>query len=174
MANYKVTLQLTYRWLAGSSAGSAELNSFRNRLAQRLSRSLNVAASVSPLDVQCEGGLFGGALTSPLTPKICSVQFTVNTGAPVNKEALKNEIVGFTRENIKILGLIPGAFLVEIEAFVEEYIPLLPNLPPINLPHINIDVGGISELAIWFGFGFLSAWFMSKMFTLGIRKRSRR
>lgn len=167
MASYKVTMQLTYKWLLGSTEpGTAELNSFRRNLSRRLSSVFQAEVSVSGVTARCEGGTIMGAFPTPITPKTCIVEFTVSSNKALNKDSLKTEIKGFTQENIKILGLIPGAFLVEIEVFIEESL-----LPHIDLP---LDISGVSELAIWFGAGFLGAWFIAKMLTFSIRKYAKR
>lgn len=167
MATYSVTATLQYRWLvSGSEPGQSDLLRFRESLARRLASSFDTNVSVSAIKAWCEGGLIFGTFPTPFTPKTCTLKFSVSSGKRIDKDALAEELKAAVQQEQRLLGLIPAAFLVQTDVFVEESI-----IPPIDIP---IELGGISEIVIWGGAGFLGAWLLAKLVSSAFKRSGRR
>lgn len=169
MATYNVTVTLKYQWLvSGSEPGQSDLLRFRESLARKLASSFETSVSVSAIKAWCEGGLIFGAFPTPITPKTCTLKFSVSSDKRIDKDALAEELKAAVQREQMLLGLIPAAFLVQTDVFVEESI-----IPPIDIP---IELGGISEIVIWGGAGFLGAWLLAKLVSSAFKsgRRGRR
>lgn len=166
MATYSVTATLRYRWLvSGSEPGQADLLRFRERLARTLASSFETNVSVSAIKAWCEGGLIFGAFPTPITPKTCTLKFSVSSAKRIDKDALAAELKAAIGREQRLLGLIPAAFLVQTEVFVEESL-----IPSIDIP---LEIGGISEIVIWGGAGFLGAWLLAKLISSAFKSGRR-